>query len=595
MPRFPSRPSAREIRGPSRPLALAAALAVLALGPVAAAPAWAEPPAPKAAAQEEGALQVVPAGQEALLSKMLAAPSGWELSSVAVERERIVAVYRAGAGQARVTLAHPRSAAGAAARTARSAITDLFAITAQLTHPAPGQLGLLEAILPQIRAGEREFRWQRADAMGAPRVAPAPGQGAEAALAEALRLADREIAAQQPQRAEAALKRAEATLAAVAAGSRPAGLASLAWRRLALGQQAAGAQGFQAAAAAGGMWERAAAALAQRQPAQLASQELALADGCSRTAALADEAQLGGRGKEALALLTPHLAALAPCPAAISAVGRLAQRAGQPQQVLPGLQAALALHPGDPRLSIMAANLLRQQGQMHQALQQLRQIDLAQVEAATPESLDLARVLIDVTVGETAAEALNYLGELRRRSDAQPSDAVAGYLVGTVLHHQDAWEESNLYLQRSAQGFALEPRQYLYAAMNHWHLGEQQKAEELVARAWTLERRDPDLWYCRAKIVARSQPALAADDVQHYLDATEGDADNDAGKAKRMRAMLEDLHACKGDADPGLCLDLRAARHFAAAHWPWLAAAAGALALLGWLAFRWASRRSRAA
>lgn len=560
---------------------LAGAFLLWALNSLAAAFSWADAQ-PPAMAQGAAGQQVIPGGQEALLSRMLAAPSGWQLGNVQVEREKIVAAYSAAAVQARVTLAHRSSAEPADAHTAQFAIT------------APGQPRLLEALLPQITAAEPGFRWQTLDSAGSPRPATAPTQGAEAAFADALRGVDRALAAQQPQKAEAELKGAETALVAVGALDRPAALASVAWRRAALGQERASAQGFEAAVASGGVWELAAASLARRQPAQIAAQEVSLPSACSRSAVLADEAQVGGRGREALLLLTPHLGTLARCPAAIAAVGRLAQRAGQPQVVLHGLKAALLQHPGDPMLGIMVANLLRQQGNLPEALQQIRQIDLAKVEPATPECLDLARVLIDVSVGETANDAMKYLAEVRQRSDAQPKDAVAGYLVGTALHHQDAWAESNRYLQRSAQGFALEPRQYLYAAMNHWHLGDQQTAEALVAKAWTLERRDPDLWYCRAKIIARSQPALAATDVQHYLDATEGDADNDAGKAKRMRLMLEDLQACKAEANPGSCLDLRRARHGAVAHWPWLAGAAAAVTLLAWVLARWARRRSRA-
>ncbi len=73
------------------------------------------------------------------------------------------------------------------------------------------------------------------------------------------------------------------------------------------------------------------------------------------------------------------------------------------------------------------------------------------------------------------------------------------------------------FLDRARPAYDFEPRVYVYLAVSHYRLGHQLQAEQLIERAIPLAVNDPDVYYCRAEIRHRKDPAAAAKDIERYL------------------------------------------------------------------------------
>jgi hypothetical protein len=115
---------------------------------------------------------VIPPGQEACIREMLdVAGSEWELLRISVGARAIDARYRGpGGAEARLLLTHPDAGGPALWHTQR------FRVDATWTGAADELATLRRAIEPRVRAGEREFVWQRPELRG-PRVSGGDPEG----------------------------------------------------------------------------------------------------------------------------------------------------------------------------------------------------------------------------------------------------------------------------------------------------------------------------------------------------------------------------------------------------------------------------------
>jgi tetratricopeptide (TPR) repeat protein len=141
-------------------------------------------------------------------------------------------------------------------------------------------------------------------------------------------------------------------------------------------------------------------------------------------------------------------------------------------------------------------------------------------------------------------------------ADAAPDDPLAQYIAGVAAHYsahyraQTVEEKKALYaialryLQRALPAYDFEPRVYIYLAVSHFRLGHQEEAERMIDRALTLDRKDPDAWYCRAEIHQHKEPAIALADLERYIEMTSDPGSITFGdKPQRVQRMKERLQA----------------------------------------------------
>lgn len=190
-------------------------------------------------------------------------------------------------------------------------------------------------------------------------------------------------------------------------------------------------------------------------------------------------------------------------------------------------------------------------GDMHGALSVFR--DLAR---ETPRNGVLGMVVASLASTAPTPEDVERLAQ---DAEAHPDDALSQFLAGVASHYcghqrgRTREEKAGYYartlhfLERTRPAYDFEPRVYVYLAVSHFRLGQQDEAERLIAAAIPLAKNDPDVFYCRAEIFQRKDPARAVADIRTYLEMTDalakqGVPRNDA-KHQRVEAMRQALEA----------------------------------------------------
>lgn len=153
---------------------------------------------------------------------------------------------------------------------------------------------------------------------------------------------------------------------------------------------------------------------------------------------------------------------------------------------------------------------------------------------------------------------------LAKDAEARPDDPLAQFLAGVAAHYcghqRGATREEKAgyyartihFLERTRPTYDFEPRVYVYLAVSHFRLGHQHEAEQLIDAAIPLAKNDPDVFYCRAEIFQRKDPARAVADIRKYLDMSQTLAEQgvprNAAKHHRVETMLLALEASQRDA-----------------------------------------------
>jgi tetratricopeptide (TPR) repeat protein len=137
--------------------------------------------------------------------------------------------------------------------------------------------------------------------------------------------------------------------------------------------------------------------------------------------------------------------------------------------------------------------------------------------------------------------------ELDARLQADPDDIVGLYLKGLFLFYaRRDYAASEFFFLKVLERKQDEPRVFVYLALDAFYRGRQEEAEVWIKRGVDLAPaiEDPDVYYVRSIIVRTRDLAQAGNDIERYLELTEGpDRVRHPTKQAWLRKELENLRA----------------------------------------------------
>lgn len=259
--------------------------------------------------------------------------------------------------------------------------------------------------------------------------------------------------------------------------------------------------------------------------------------------ALAD----AGRANDALALLTSVQKAAPGARSVADARVEIALHTKDERAIDEAFAAALSAFPNDVEITVRKANQVKIKAGRDAALALLDPLLLA--GETSPSMLGEYLGLLSADPSEQK------LARYQKLAAEHPGLPALEMMVGVIHHYLHHYEESTRHMERAGDLIDKEPRVAMYMAMNAFHTpGQEAKAEVLIDRAARAGRPDPDIYYCRAVIEVRKDPAAAVRDLERYLALTETRADVAPEKQQRVKQTLDLLAACVRTPDPRACV-----------------------------------------
>ncbi|MFO0760742.1 MAG: hypothetical protein U0359_29960 [Byssovorax sp.] len=259
--------------------------------------------------------------------------------------------------------------------------------------------------------------------------------------------------------------------------------------------------------------------------------------------ALADAGQV----EDAFKLLAAAQKASPKARSLVDAMVDMALRSRDEKRIDDAFAVATAAFPADVELIVRRANHVKVSKGPDAALALLQPLLVA--GESSPSLLGEYLGLVSAQPSEAR------LQEYKKLSEQRPDNLALQMMVGVIHHYLHHYEESSRYLEKAGKLIDTEPRVAMYLAMNYFHTaGKEAEAEVMIARAAKAGRPDPDIYYCRAVIEVRKDPAGAARDLERYLALTEGRADVRDEKQARVKQTLELLRGCAKSPDPKTCV-----------------------------------------
>jgi tetratricopeptide (TPR) repeat protein len=259
--------------------------------------------------------------------------------------------------------------------------------------------------------------------------------------------------------------------------------------------------------------------------------------------ALAD----GGQFSEALDLLSALQKAAPGARSIADALLDIALRSSDPKRIDEALATVGAAFPKDVEFTVRRANRIKLSKGPEAAFALLQPLLVA--GESSPSLLGEYLGLVSAEPSEAR------LAEYKKLAEERPKNLALQMMVGVIHHYLHHYEDSTRYLESAGALIDTEPRVAMYLAMNYLHTpGKEAQAEEMIARAAKAGRPDPDIYYCRAVIIVRKDPAGAARDLERYLALTETRADVREEKQARVKQTLELLRTCAKSPNPKACV-----------------------------------------
>lgn len=149
-------------------------------------------------------------------------------------------------------------------------------------------------------------------------------------------------------------------------------------------------------------------------------------------------------------------------------------------------------------------------------------------------------------------------------AEANPEDAVGRFLAGVAVHYRGHTqgatraEKSADYLRAITlleplrTTFASSPRLWIYLAVSYVRTGRQADAEDAIERAAKADGgHDADVWYCRAEVWHRKDPARALGDIDRYIEQMRRNAAQGAWSAPEKERRVAEMRAWMADVAAG--------------------------------------------
>jgi tetratricopeptide (TPR) repeat protein len=225
----------------------------------------------------------------------------------------------------------------------------------------------------------------------------------------------------------------------------------------------------------------------------------------------------------------------------------LAFRSDDPARIDAALDAALAQFPKDVAFTVRRANLIKIRGHEGEARAMIEKLILA-----GEDDPNLLGEYLGLVSGEDKAR--KSLDQTLKLAEEHPELPAIAMLVGVEYHYLGEYDKSTTWLSKTGNLIDREPRIPMYLAMNQFRLRHQKEAEDLIDHAARAGRPDPDIYYCRAIIAVRKDPAASVRDLEHYMRLTSGRADANAGKQARVQQTLDLVRRCTEGPDPLGCV-----------------------------------------
>jgi len=208
--------------------------------------------------------------------------------------------------------------------------------------------------------------------------------------------------------------------------------------------------------------------------------------------------------------------------------------------------AALERFAGDPRLIPIEEAYFVDHGKAHVVRARLE----AAVASGEAEAGALKRLLGFYILVEGRVERL---ARFRKKADGAPSDVLANFFAGVLLHYERDFEASSRYLSRVIGKVSDEPRLFIYLAMNAFNLGDRASAEDTIRRAEALDLEDPDVAYCVCEIFRDTDRPRAVRAIDRYWEMTRFTSDVGSVKQQRVWGMMQALKRCVAEDTPAPC------------------------------------------
>jgi tetratricopeptide (TPR) repeat protein len=133
---------------------------------------------------------------------------------------------------------------------------------------------------------------------------------------------------------------------------------------------------------------------------------------------------------------------------------------------------------------------------------------------------------------------------LEARLAEDPDNVLFLYLMGQhYFYMKHSFTIALEYFTTVCKTVPHDPRVYLYRALSHFYLGRQEEAERLIELGIKhANESDPDLYYGRSIIVRLKNLDLAVEDIERYLDMSQGpDKVQLPAKQKWLRKELDSI------------------------------------------------------
>ena len=199
-------------------------------------------------------------------------------------------------------------------------------------------------------------------------------------------------------------------------------------------------------------------------------------------------------------------------------------------------------NPSDIRLTLALSHAYRMTGELEEAIRLFH--TTAEALAFDEQNQYLGQLLALYLTSSTVEQWVDHWREVL---EWKPDHVTGRFLLGACLHYLDAFEESNVHLEKLVGVIDHEPRLYVYQAMNHFNLGDTVKARAFLEEGIALKKVDPDVYYCRAEITRDTERDLALSDLERYLVLTARSQYENPDKRKRVEDMRDALRACLAD------------------------------------------------